>query len=66
MSNAELNAMLNQRAQLKDKPSDYLCDGDSADDKEIQDAADAEDDIVEDFGFSGSRNARGQVRMSFA
>ena len=47
------------------KPSDYLCDGDKADDKEIYDAADPEDTIVEDFGFSGSRNARGQVRMSF-
>jgi hypothetical protein len=45
------------------KPSDYLCDGDKADDKEILDAADPEDTIVEDFGFSGSRNARGQVRM---
>ena len=45
------------------KPSEYLCDGDKADDKEIQDAADPEDQIVEDFGFSGSRNARGQVRM---
>jgi hypothetical protein len=46
-------------------PSEYLCDGDAADDKEIQDAADPNDPIVEDFGFSGSRNARGQVRMSF-
>jgi len=63
MSNAELNAMLNQRAKLQDKPSDYLCDGDSADDKEIQDTADPNDDVVEDFGFSGSRNARGQVRL---
>jgi len=66
MSNAQLNAMLNARhkAQLK-KTSDYLCDGDSADDKEIQDTADADDTIVEDFGFSGSRNARGQVRLGF-
>ena len=46
-----------------DKPSEYLCDGDAADDKEIQDAADPNDPIVEDFGFSGSRNARGQVRF---
>ena len=51
------------RAKDYDKPSDYLCDGDSADDKEILDAADPEDMIVEDFGFSGSRNARGQVRL---
>jgi hypothetical protein len=57
--------MLNQRAHLKskDKPSEYLCDGDSADDKEVLDAADPEDGIVEDFGFSGSRNVRGDVRM---
>jgi len=48
-----------------DRPSEYLCDGDKADDKEIYDAADPDDIIVEDFGFSGSRNARGQVRMSF-
>ena len=46
-----------------DKPSDYLCDGDDADDKEVLDAADPEDGIVEDWGFSGSRNARGQQRM---
>ena len=45
------------------KPSEYLCDGDAADDKEIQDAADSADTIVEDFGFSGSRNARGQIRF---
>jgi hypothetical protein len=65
MSNAKLNSMLNAKAkaQSKEKPSDYICDGDSADDKQILDAADAEDTIVEDFGFSGSRNARGQVRM---
>jgi len=65
MSNAQLNSMLNARAktQAKDKPSDYICDGDSADDKQIYDAADLEDTIVEDFGFSGSRNARGQVRL---
>jgi len=65
MSNAGLNAMLNSRmkTQLKTKPSDYLCDGDSADDKEIQDTADPNDDVVEDFGFSGSRNARGQTRL---
>jgi len=54
--------MLNARAGIK-KTSDWLCDGDSADDKEIQDTADPEDEIVEDFGFSGSRNARGQVRL---
>lgn len=42
-----------------EKPSQYLCDGDKADDKELYDAADPEDVIVEDFGFSGSRNARG-------
>lgn len=65
MSNQQLNAMLNNRMKLKskDKPSDYLADGDSADDKQILDAADSEDTIVEDFGFSGSRNARGDVRM---
>lgn len=67
MSNAELNAMLNARfkakSHAKDKPSDYLCDGDSADNKEISDTADPEDTVVEDFGFSGSRNARGQVRL---
>lgn len=51
------------KAKDYDKPSDYLCDGDKADDKEIYDAADPEDTIVEDFGFSGSRNARGQVRL---
>jgi hypothetical protein len=54
---------LNVKSKDYDKPSEYLCDGDKADDKEIQDAADAEDTIVEDFGFSGSRNARGQVRF---
>ena len=51
------------RARAHEKPSDYLCDGDSADDKEVSDAVDADDDIVEDLGFSGSRNARGQVRF---
>jgi hypothetical protein len=50
---------LNVKSKDYDKPSEYLCDGDKADDKEIQDAADGEDTIVEDFGFSGSRNARG-------
>lgn len=56
--------MLNARAQSGvKKTSDWLCDGDSADDKEIQDTADPDDEIVEDFGFSGSRNARGQVRL---
>jgi len=70
MTNAELNAMLNKRHKRQSlvqtrKTSDYLCDGDSADDKEIQDTADADDTIVEDFGFSGSRNARGQVRLGF-
>ena len=63
MSNQQLNAMLNNRAKMqmksKDKPSEYLCDGDTADDKQLNDAADSEDTIVEDFGFSGSRNARG-------
>lgn len=54
---------LNVKSKDYDKPSEYLCDGDKADDKEIQDAADGEDTIVEDFGFSGSRNARGQVRF---
>ena len=54
---------LNLKSKDYDKPSDYLCDGDKADDKEIYDAADPEDTIVEDFGFSGSRNARGQVRL---
>jgi hypothetical protein len=34
MSNAQLNAMLNARAKAH-KTSDFLCDGDSADDKEI-------------------------------
>jgi len=65
MSNTQLNNMLNARAktQSKDKPSDYICDGDSADDKQIYDAADPEDTIVEDFGFSGSRNVRGDGRM---
>lgn len=64
MTNAQLNAMLNARAKMgTKKTSDFLCDGDSADDKEIQDTADGEDDVVEDFGFSGSRNARGQVRL---
>jgi len=67
-SNVQLGASL--KTKMKDlysyeKPSEYLCDGDGADDKEILDSADPEDDIVEDFGFSGSRNARGQVRMSF-
>lgn len=57
------HAKAHTKAHTK-KTSDFLCDGDSADDKEIQDTADADDDIVEDFGFSGSRNARGQVRLA--
>ena len=63
--NTEAVHKLNIKSKAKDydKPSDYLCDGDKADDKEILDAADPEDQIVEDFGFSGSRNARGQVRF---
>ena len=59
----EATHKLHLRSKDYDKPSDYLCDGDRADDKEILDAADPEDGIVEDFGFSGSRNARGQVRL---
>lgn len=67
-TNLQLNAQVNTKTKTKglydyEKPSEYLCDGDGADDKEILDSADPEDDIVEDFGFSGSRNARGQVRM---
>jgi hypothetical protein len=61
--NTEAVHQLNIKSKDYDKPSDYLCDGDKADDKEILDAADPEDQIVEDFGFSGSRNARGQVRF---
>jgi len=67
-SNLQLASTLKTKAKdlySYEKPSEYLCDGDNADDKEILDSADPEDDIVEDFGFSGSRNARGQVRMSF-
>ena len=54
---------INSKVRDYDKPSEYLCDGDKADDKELLDAADPDDVIVEDFGFSGSRNARGQVRF---
>lgn len=67
-TNVQLGASLKTKAKdlfSYEKPSEYLCDGDNADDKELLDAADPEDTIVEDFGFSGSRNARGQVRMSF-
>jgi len=38
--------------QLKTlRESDELCDGDRADDRELEDAGDAEDDIVDDTGF---------------
>ena len=60
---AESAVRLGVKSKDYSKPSEYLCDGDNADDKEIQDAADPADTIVEDFGFSGSRNARGQVRF---
>lgn len=45
----------NKRTHKKDKPSNEICDGDSADDKELEKEADKSDDIVEDTGFSGSR-----------
>jgi hypothetical protein len=38
-------------AQLNDKPSDELCDGDSADDKELEDENDPVDVIADDNGF---------------
>jgi len=40
-----------------DKPSDEICDGDSADNKELEKTSEKDDDIVEDHGFSGSRGA---------
>jgi len=36
---------------MTSKESDELCDGDRADDKEIQDVEDGDDDIVDDTGF---------------
>jgi len=33
------------------KESDELCDGDSADDKEVESETDKNDDIVDDHGF---------------
>jgi len=39
-------------------PSDEICDGDSADNKNLEHEGDHDDDIVEDHGFSGSRHAR--------
>ena len=38
-------------AQLNDKQSDELCDGDSADDKELEDENDPVDVIADDNGF---------------
>jgi hypothetical protein len=34
-----------------EKPSDEICDGDSADDKELEDENDPNDLIVDDNGF---------------
>jgi len=53
----EVNRSRNKgkRIAKKDKPSNEICDGDSADDKELEKEADKSDDIVEDTGFSGSR-----------
>lgn len=34
------------QTQAQDKPSDFLCDGDRTDDKELQDENDPEDPIV--------------------
>ena len=54
----QLNSKINLRNKLKNKtkyevtkPSDELCDGDSADDKELEDENDPNDDIVDDNGF---------------
>jgi hypothetical protein len=53
----EVNRSRNKgkRTAKKEKPSNEICDGDSADDKELEKEADKSDDIVEDTGFSGSR-----------
>lgn len=44
-------AQIKSKAKLHEKPSNEICDGDSADDKELEDENDPNDDIVDDNGF---------------
>ena len=43
---------LKQLQNLADKPSDEVCDGDANENRELEDEDDADDDIVDDNGFS--------------
>lgn len=47
----QLGAQTNMKSKIHEKPSNELCDGDSADDKELEDENDPNDDIVDDNGF---------------
>ena len=50
--NAPKGKMLAQtKSKTEEKPSNEICDGDSADDKELEDENDPNDDIVDDNGF---------------
>lgn len=50
-SKVHLKNHLKNKTLLQEKPSNELCDGDSADDKELEDENDPEDPIVDDNGF---------------
>ena len=48
--------VMKQEIGHKDKPSDEVANGDSAEDKELERVDDPNDPIAEDYGFGSTRN----------
>jgi len=60
---SKMLAQTKNKSKLHELPSNEICDGDSADDKELEDENDPNDDIVDDNGFVKQWNLQLKSKM---